>query len=94
MYAGMANGAGNMAPMYTQMAANTRARGARQAMETVQEAQVTPYTEALRKQAGYLNQMSNSLVSQAMGQVMAPQQSGGDDLTAIIDANVNQMQPT
>jgi hypothetical protein len=94
MYQGMANEGGDMAPMYEQMAANTRARGARQAMETVQEAQVTPYTEALKKQAGYLNQMSNSLVSQAMGQVMQPQAAAGSvDLTALIDGAANQMQP-
>lgn len=94
-YQNMAAGAGDMAPMYEQMAANTRASGARQAMGVVQETQITPYQQALEKQAGYLNQMSSSLVSQAMGQVMpgASANAGSVDLTALIDGAANQMQP-
>lgn len=94
-YQAMAAGAGDMAPMYEQMAANTRASGARQAMGVVQETQITPYQQALEKQAGYLNQMSSSLVSQAMGQVMpgASANAGSTDLTAIIDQYANAAQP-
>jgi hypothetical protein len=94
MYQNMAAGAGDMAPAFEQMAAQTRASGARNAMGVVAETQMTPYQMALEKQAGYLNQMSNSLVSQAMGQVMQPQAAAGSvDLTALIDGAANQMQP-
>lgn len=94
-YQNMAKSEGNMAPLYEQMAAQTRASGARQAMEIVQQTQITPYQQALEKQASYLNQMSSNLVSQAMGQVGQAQQpaAGSTDLTAIIDANTNQLQP-
>ena len=93
-YANMAQGAGNMAPMYEQMAAQTRAAGARHAMGVIQETQMTPYTQALQAQAGYLNQISQQTMSQAIGQVMQPQGGAGAvDLTAIIDDTTNQLQP-
>lgn len=86
MYQNMAAGAGDMAPAYEQMAAQTRASGARNAMGVVAETQMTPYQMALEKQAGYLNQMSSNLVSQAMSQVGQQQPAAGStDLTALID---------
>jgi hypothetical protein len=57
---------------------------------------VTPYQIAAKRQADYLNQMSNQLVQQAMGQVMSGQQGGqqgGGDLTALIEQYANQAQP-
>lgn len=94
-YANMAQGAGNMAPMYEQMAAQTRASGARHAMGVIQETQMTPYTQALQAQAGYLSQISQQTMQQAIGSVMQPQQAqaGSTDLTAIIDQYANAAQP-
>jgi len=93
-YQNMAKSEGNMAPLYEQMAAQTRASGARQAMEIVQQTQITPYQQALEKQASYLNQMSSNLVSQAMGQVGQTQPAAGStDLTSIIDQYANSAQP-
>lgn len=91
----MAAGAGDFAPMYQQQAASTRQMGSMYAANLVNQAQVTPYMQALSDQASYLNQMSSNLVSQAMGQVGQAQQpaAGSTDLTAIIDANTNQLQP-
>lgn len=94
-YQNMAASAGDLAPMYQQMAAQTRASGARQAMEIVQQTQITPYMQALEKQAGYLNQISQQTMSQAIGTVMNPEQSssGGMDLTQFIEDATNQLQP-
>jgi hypothetical protein len=90
----MAASAGDLAPMYQQQAASARQMGGMYAANLVSQAQVTPYMQALEKQAGYLNQMSSNLVSQAMGQVGQPQQAAGStDLTAIIDQATNQLQP-
>lgn len=91
----MAAGAGDLAPMYREMAASTRASGARQAMEIVQQAQITPYQQAAQNQANYLKQISQGIMSQAIGQVMNPQQpaAGSADLTAIIDQYAGQLQP-
>lgn len=91
----MAASAGDLAPMYRQQAASTRQMGGMYAANLVGQAQVTPYMQALTDQASYLNQMSNSLVSQAMGQVGQQQspQAGSTDLTAIIDQYANAAQP-
>jgi hypothetical protein len=65
------------------------------AANLVNQAQVTPYMQALSDQASYLNQMSSNLVSQAMGQVGQAQQpaAGSTDLTSIIDQYANTAQP-
>lgn len=93
----MAAGAGDLAPMYTQQAAQQRAMGAQYAADLINQAQVTPYQQALQQQAQYLDQMSSNLVQQAMSQVMQPAASSGGagsmDLTAIIDQYAGQMQP-
>lgn len=91
----MAAGAGDLAPMYQQQAASTRQMGSMYAANLVNQAQVTPYMQALSDQASYLNQMSSNLVSQAMGQVGQAQQpaAGSTDLTSIIDQYANTAQP-
>jgi len=90
----MAAGAGDLAPMYQQQAASTRQMGSMYAANLVNQAQVTPYMQALSDQASYLNQMSSNLVSQAMGQVGQTQPAAGStDLTSIIDQYANSAQP-
>ena len=91
----LAGQGGELAPLYAQRAASERAAGARYAAGLVQQAQVTPYEQALRDQASYLSQASQNLVSQGMSAALNPQQSaaGSTDLTAIIDGAANQLQP-
>lgn len=91
----MAASAGDLAPMYQQQAASTRQMGGMYAANLVNQAQITPYMQALQDQAGYLNQISQQTMSQAIGSVMQPQQAqaGTTDLTAIIDQATNQLQP-
>lgn len=88
---------GQLAPMYQQMAAQTRMDGARYASDLIQQAQITPYQQAAEEQAAYLKQMSSGLVSQAMSQVMSGQQQtatqGTVDLTTLVDQATSQLQP-
>jgi hypothetical protein len=91
---GMAGTDASLAPMYQRAADQQRMLGSLYATDLIQSAQLTPYQVALENQASYLNQMSNSLVQQAMGQVGQPaQNAGSQDLTALIDAQMNELQP-
>jgi len=90
----MAASAGDLAPMYQQQAASTRQMGGMYAANLVNQAQITPYMQALQDQAGYLNQISQQTMSQAIGKVMNPEESSSSmDLTAFIDDATNSMQP-
>lgn len=90
----MAASAGDLAPMYQQQAASTRQMGGMYAANLVNQAQITPYMQALQDQAGYLNQISQQTMSQAIGTVMNPEESSSSmDLTAFIDDATNSMQP-
>lgn len=91
----MAAGAGDLAPMYRQQAAQQRALGGMYAADLIQQAQISPYQQAARDQADYLKQISGNIMSQAIGQVMNPQtaNAGSMDLTGIIDQYAGQLQP-
>lgn len=90
----MAAGAGDLAPMYLQQAAQQRQMGTMYAGNLVQSAQITPYQQAAEQQAQYLKQIANQTMSSAIGQVMSPQSNAGStDLTAIIDQYANAAQP-